>query len=401
MRSRALLSVLVLGLPALAAPACNGTREVFIGFDCDGGPCTNAPAFGSPDAATGDGGEGGGEVENVPMCIVTTCAPPRATCPTSTYQCDVDLTSDNANCGACGVRCGPADNGPSNWTCKDGKCVFSCPSGKANCDGDVTNGCEVATGSDPNNCGDCGTKCDVGDGVIPKEQCVLGECRDTCKDRGFTDYCPTKCTNFDQDDANCGGCGIVCDPNDPNLPPVPHPDFVYGCSGGKCGKLKCRGSAMAAKADCNGDRSDGCEVTLHTNDNCARCGNACAPGKQCVATLGAGYKCFCPDDQETLCGNDCTRLDDDPEHCGGCFRRCPGMDLPHYAATCTHGVCGARCETGYADCDGLTDNGCEANTQSDNRNCGACGHACEPNQVCAEGTCRFAPCDAGAPGETK
>jgi hypothetical protein len=55
------------------------------------------------------------------------------------------------------------------------------------------------------------------------------------------------------------------------------------------------------------------------------------------------------------------------------------------------------CNAGYSNCDGLTPNGCEVNTQTDTGNCSACGIACSSNHVtpaCTLGSC-VANCNAG------
>jgi hypothetical protein len=176
--------------------------------------------------------------------------------------------------------------------------------------------------------------------------------------------------------------------------------MYYGCENSNCGRKKC---SVPDTADCNVDPSDGCEVTLHTNEHCNGCNDACPTGKQCGQVTFGVYACLCEDDAETFCGGFfspfCKRLDDDPQNCGGCDRICPGLYLPNFSATCTYGVCGGKCADDFADCDGLTDNGCETNTRIDNRHCGACGNACLPDQVCSGGKCLVAPCDAGAPGD--
>ncbi|MDB4982103.1 MAG: Tryptophan synthase alpha chain [Myxococcales bacterium] len=83
----------------------------------------------------------------------------------------IDMSSDLANCGACGVSCA------STEACIDGICVLSCPPGTADCngdhaDGDHNNGCETNTDTDPLHCGSCTTQCD---GQLP-QPCQAGKC---------------------------------------------------------------------------------------------------------------------------------------------------------------------------------------------------------------------------------
>jgi hypothetical protein len=323
------------------------------------------------------------------MCPVTTCPAGRTTCPSSKFPCDADLLHDNQNCGGCGVRC--VGLGASQWSCVAGQCVLSCDSvsGAMNCDGDATNGCEVQSYDDINNCGDCGVKCPAG------ETCEKGRCTDGCLAANRPDVCNGACTNLKLDDYNCGTCGNVCDPTGPNLPA--YPGTYYGCAGGVCGQRKC---STPNTADCNGDVADGCEATIHTNEHCGGCFDACPARKACGSVSGGSvFACLCEDDRETFCpySGTCVSLDDDPYNCGGCGRLCPGVSLlrQHFMVTCTLGVCGGKCADGHADCDGLPDNGCEVDTSVDNRNCGACGNACLPDQPCSEGKCLVAPCSEG------
>ena len=340
------------------------------------------PSFTSPDAETMV--DASDADSNIPMCAVTTCSFPWASCESSKFPCDTNLLNDNDNCGACGKRCSGGSFNNSTWTCVDGECGFSCTGvGFRNCDGDPANGCETSVRYDTKNCGACGLECP------PGHLCEEGICYDPCLAANLRDMCNGECTNLKTDDKNCGSCGTVCDPTGPNKPPLPS-DMRYGCSQGTCGNAQCK---SPDKRDCNNNVTDGCEVTLHTNENCTDCGDACPAGKTCM--YNGVWFCGCADG-ETNCGVEgCKQLDDDPLHCGGCNRVCPGHGRPHFTPSCSLGVCGGRCDEHHADCDGITSNGCEVNTRVDNGNCGACGNACAPNQVCSEGRCLVAPCDAG------
>ncbi len=347
--------------------------------------------FTAEDAGAGEDAQGS-PPPAVLLCPLTTCTLPYATCPSSEFPCGSNLLSDDENCGGCGIRCGGANPSTnSKWSCVDGTCALSCTPSYADCDGDPTNGCETRLLYDNDNCGLCGNKCPVGWTCDSDEQA----CVDRCAKEGKPDRCFGTCVNLQVDDDNCGTCGTKCDSTGPGLPALP-PDMYYGCGNGECGVAKC---AEDAARNCNGDVADGCEVRLFTNENCTACGNACAPGKLC-AEVGGRYKCVC-DDGMTFCGDSCRRLQDDPENCGGCRRRCPGLEAAHFAPTCTNGSCGGKCEDGFADCDDLMANGCEVDTRVDNRHCGACGNACAPTQVCFQGKCQMTPCDAGVGEPTK
>ncbi len=358
----------------------------------EGAPASST-GFGSADS----GSEGDGDAslpEEVPMCPVTTCTHPWETCPSSEFPCSTNLLSDNENCGGCGIHCPRADLGTkSSWTCVNGECSLICQQPWGDCDGDLTNGCETNI-TTAFNCGGCGIKCTDG------TQCTDGACVDWCVYQGLPDKCDipyfpewpdfgsySACVDLASDNEHCGACEIACDPVDPALPPLPD-DMYYGCANGECGAPKCK---YPFKADCNDNRADGCEAILHTDENCTDCNDTCSPGTSCRQPPGANSY-FCAEIDS------CARQDD-PQNCGRCGYGCPGYRAPHFDAVCRRGICGGDCQYGYADCNELLADGCEVNMQVDNRNCGACGNACLPEQVCSQGKCQVAPCDGGVQGD--
>jgi alpha-tubulin suppressor-like RCC1 family protein len=62
----------------------------------------------------------------------------------------------------------------------------------------------------------------------------------------------------------------------------------------------------------------------------------------------------------------------DPANCGSCGHTCL---LAHSAPMCTAGACVPTCVPGWADCDGDSANGCEADL-SQPAHCGRCDHTC-------------------------
>ncbi|MBI5524939.1 MAG: SUMF1/EgtB/PvdO family nonheme iron enzyme [Deltaproteobacteria bacterium] len=94
-------------------------------------------------------------------------------------------------------------------------------------------------------------------------------------------------------------------------------------------------------------------------------------------------------------------LQTDPNNCGECGKACipknvPGGDQGAYPtiSECIAGHCAVSaykgCRDGRGDCDNDYENGCEAWTGSDKRNCGVCALACEiPN---ASADCTFSKC---------
>ncbi|MEA2749280.1 MAG: hypothetical protein QOI41_3423 [Myxococcales bacterium] len=96
------------------------------------------------------------------------------------------------------------------------------------------------------------------------------------------------------------------------------------------------------------------------------------------------------------CGDVCVSVDDPYYGCAGptCERCAPS----HGAGACVAGQCApGTCATGWADCNGLPSDGCEADLSSV-ATCGACGVACAaaPNadSACAAGACETT-CVAG------
>ena len=65
-------------------------------------------------------------------------------------------------------------------TCTEGPAYeIRCPAGTADCDGSSTNGCEVDLTTDENHCGACGTTCQ--DGPYAQGVCVAATCGTTCQ----------------------------------------------------------------------------------------------------------------------------------------------------------------------------------------------------------------------------
>lgn len=81
-------------------------------------------------------------------------------------DCEVVLSGDRTNCGACGVACG------ADEVCSASQCTpLSCTAPAADCNHLAADGCERNLQTDPGACGACGTICATGD------QCIAGRCR--------------------------------------------------------------------------------------------------------------------------------------------------------------------------------------------------------------------------------
>jgi hypothetical protein len=82
--------------------------------------------------------------------------------------CEIDMTSDPVNCGACGNVCSIPHGTPA---CSGSSCaVGSCSRGHADCNNDPADGCEAAIAIDRHNCGVCGHACGS------NESCHGGTC---------------------------------------------------------------------------------------------------------------------------------------------------------------------------------------------------------------------------------
>ena len=177
-------------------------------------------------------------------------------------------------------------------------------------------------------CKKVGQNCDRDNDCCTGAKCQNGNCR--CKNG--RNECGGKCFDRDVDEKHCGACNNACAADET-------------CCGGECVDLQ------------------------SSRDNCASCGAACAANEICAE----GQCVPCPDGNQ-LCGEICCApfreccdgvcVDDlsfNPDHCGACGNRCPGICTQVDGVLQCHGP---RC------CD---DNQCVDDLQSDRKNCGACG----------------------------
>jgi hypothetical protein len=189
--------------------------------------------------------------------------------------CEVNINTDPNNCGACGVNGAGLPNVAVVSCTGGGLTIVSCKPGYSDCDGIASNGCEVNTTTDPYNCGQCGVNA-AGLQNVATASCTGGIIAITSCKTGFADcdgVVSNGCeVNLNTDVLNCGLCG-----NDgTKLPNV----ALASCSGGVITIISCK----TGYANCDGVVSNGCEVNLNTDvHNCSACGIACPAGKSCVA----------------------------------------------------------------------------------------------------------------------
>jgi hypothetical protein len=121
--------------------------------------------------------------------------------------CEINLTNDKDNCGACGTKCGTA-NGTAS--CTNSACSIVCTPGFANCDNVNSTGCEVNVNTSLIHCGSCGNACGTANGTA---SCSTGTCQIACAngyancDGNHLNGCEK---NLLTDPANCGVCGRSC-----------------------------------------------------------------------------------------------------------------------------------------------------------------------------------------------
>ena len=299
--------------------------------------------------------------------------------------CEVDTSATVAHCGACGAAC--AARAHAAAACASGTCRWACDAGWADCDGDPATGCEVELARDPNHCGACATACSASHGAA---SCSGGACGIACA-AGFAD-CDGDVTNGCESDIatnalHCGGCRTVCS----------FQGAGARCDLGVCVRTTC--AAGLGDCDGNAANGCETTLATSAA-NCGACGNvcvlahatpACRAGACAIGACAAGWA-----DCDGSAANGCeVALGSDSQHCGGCATAC---NATNGTATCAAGACGITCAAGWGNCDGSAANGCETNLVTTVASCGACGRACvlaHATAGCGGGTCSVVRCDAG------
>jgi hypothetical protein len=183
--------------------------------------------------------------------------------------------------------------------------------------------------------------------------------------------------NTQTDPANCGSCGNVCSSN----------NGTASCTAGTC-QIACNSGYL----NCDNVASNGCEKNI-ANDpqNCGGCGvacftpnatPACSGGTCTIGSCNSGFA-----NCNGVSNDGCEKnLNTDVQNCGNCNLVC---FTPNASPACINGQCAVgSCNTNYLNCNGQTADGCEINKMTNNQNCGSCGHACAGNQTCVAGVCQ-------------
>jgi hypothetical protein len=247
---------------------------------------------------------------------VAACGAPRMMCGASC----VDVTTDARNCGRCNQDCVAIPNtDPAGASCTASTCTVRCLPGRANCDGDLTNGCETDI-TTAMRCGSCTRSCS---GATPL--CEAGMCSSGCSAM-TPDRCGATCVDLQRDIRNCGSCATVCSPVT---------NATETCASGRCGFLCNAGFHLCAGA-CVSDAS-----TTACGTTCV----VCASRPNTVTTCAMGgcrYACVSGfGDCDGDVSNGCERpVSSDVSNCGGCGVVCAGTDTECRRRTCASGACG-------------------------------------------------------------
>lgn len=258
------------------------------------------------------------------------------------------------NCGTCGNSCYGTHVAAAICAVAGsvaGCQIQACEEGWADCDGNAANGCEADL-SLVSSCGACGVTCGGSAASTASSLCTETspqryECAVTCN-ANYADCNGQPNDGCEADLRNpsfCGGCGNDCDAQIQN--------GQAGCSGGTCTLLSCD----AGWSDCDGDPSNGCETDLSATDSCGGCGVVCG-------TAGT---------------------------------------IPGFPSVCVENTanqtfsCSLACAAGRENCNGIPNDGCEADTRNgDLNNCGGCGLSCVYNNAattCSNSNCVFQGCN--------
>jgi hypothetical protein len=305
-------------------------------------------------------------------------------------QIDEDTGETDFDCGgACapcdvGQHCLDAPDCQAELLCHDGTCIGP------GCMNDAQDGAET----DIDCGGDTCLPCITGQTCAVASDCESGVCSET---KCLAPACDDQVENGKESSVDCGGDCSPCPANEPC-------NLDKDCLSAECNGKICGSECADGFANCDRQNDNGCEITIKTDlENCGACGNVCdLPNAtaECSAGLcriktdgcAAGFQ-DCNGDPEDGCEVD---LKSNKLNCGACNKICPELNG---TPSCDAGSCKIACSAGFEDCDENTDNGCEINTKTHSKNCGACEKACPADAgysaYCKDSACGQTLCAAG------
>ena len=366
--------------------ACEVTADCLEGFVCRGGECR------ADEIPTGSCFPGERQA-----CANAACERPCGTdggwasCEPATGP---GFDTNPNNCGDCGRRCN--DRLGTSLTCIDGRCTcvtdFDCPSGDVCLAGGVcgmnTDLCAHVT---------CATGSVCRAGACAPVACAAGCARgEVCDD--VSNMCrPIKACRFAEP---CGDGGICEGSPQPDNEPCNDGNdcsFADHCMAGSCvgTGYSCPAPDQCQQAvACAGD--GGCAVTPKIDGTPCDDGQLCTASDQCVSGVcnGSPYTCT-----PTMCAATSVCAGD-----GGCevTPRNAGASCDDGVACTFDDACGdaGLCEGTTYSCPGVTeckqagvclgDGGCDVVNKADNTPCDD-GQACSTNDVCTNGVCGGTP----------
>ncbi|MEI8255303.1 MAG: hypothetical protein WCJ30_06470, partial [Deltaproteobacteria bacterium] len=204
------------GSPACAAGRCTVAACTAPFADCNGDPAdgceTDASSTVSDCGVCGHACAFAGATSECRsgVCALSACSAGFADCDADPANgCEIDLRTTASSCGSCGNACVFAGAGA---VCVSGLCALGpCTAGFADCDGNPANGCEVALATNGSNCGRCGNPCSFAGGAAA---CLGGTCQLAACATGRGN-CDGDASNGCETDlgatvASCGACGTAC-----------------------------------------------------------------------------------------------------------------------------------------------------------------------------------------------
>lgn len=279
--------------------------------------------------------------------------------------CEVNLGSDELNCGACGNVCPDTPlAGAAHTYCSGGICRPSCVLGRSDPDGVLENGCETTM---PFVIGDACPSAVPADGsqcqYLDTESCYFFTPGSRCVTRASCHFINIGQVNWNVQDEDCSGRrdGEFC-------------ELDLECASFRCSNFEClaqNGSSCTMDEECASGAC--CPTATEGSYTCASScalsdvGAACTWGEQCVSGVCNGTTCgACPD-------ADCTAAICGSRECGSIS----GVDCGTCTGStdyCNAGVCEDACST--VECgtsEGVDCGGC---TGQDYCDAGVCEDAC-------------------------
>ncbi len=293
------------------------------------------------------------------------------TCASATTSNNRDFCSGGGACVDSGItNCGAftcnAGNGQCRTACTLATSAIDCAAGFTCAPGNV---CKKAGGAACSGGSAGDLECASGfcaDGVCCENRCG-GTC-EKCNQTGRLGFCDAIANNTDPDlecpddgaascdrDGLCNGsrgCGLYSSGTQclaascasqsiRNVPDTCDGSGICADQGTQnCGAYACQSGACRTNCTFNSDCATGYSCSLGVckkND-----GQSCSGNSECL--------------NNACCSNVCRNTTNDANNCGGCGTQCVSLNSTN---TCVNSACSPACNSGFGQCDGNNNNGCE------------------------------------------